>query len=491
MPISFNLIPNDVRVPGAYLEIDNTQAVRGLPGMPSRILVLGQKLSAGTATANVPVQVLSDKQAESLFGRGSMLHRMFVTLKANNRYTETWAIPQVDADEGVQASGTVTFGGTVTLAGTLNLYIAGKRVRIAIADSETAAASATKLAAAINAVTDLPVTAAVNGSVTAQVDITARHKGENGNSIDIRTNYYQGETTPQGRTVTIVAMSGGSGNPDVSSAITAFGTQWWTDIICPWTDSANLADLETEMTARFGPMIMKDGHVYCAASGSHATLVTLASTRNSPHVSIMGAYRSPTTPEEWAAAYGSVCAYHAKIDPARPFQTLPLVGVLPPSIADRFEWTDRNLLLFAGIATFSVDDGGRVLIERVITNYQTNGAGVDDISYLDLETLKTVAYIRYVVRARILLRYPRHKLANDGTNFGAGQAIVTPRTIRGELIALFRELESAGIVENLDQFKADLIVERNASDPNRVDAIVPPDLVNQMRCFSGLVQFLL
>ncbi len=489
MAISFNFdVP---RVPGQYIEIDNSQAVRGLPGMPSCILVIGQKFSSGTAAENTPIQVLDVAQAEALFGRGSMLHRMFDALKNNNRKTESWAIPLLDSDSGVAATGSVAFSGSVTLAGTLSLYIAGKKVAIAIAALETGAASATKLAAKINSLTDLPVVAAVDGINTSKVNITARHKGEGGNHIDIRTNYYQGEYTPNGLTVTIIGMSNGSGNPDVSDAIAAFGSKWWTDIICPYTDAANFAALEAAVADSFGPTVMKDAHVYCGASGSHAELITLASNRNSPHVTIMGAQESPTQPEQWAAALGAVCAYYARIDPARPFQTLQLKGALPPSISDRFGLEDRDLLLYGGIATFDVDDGGNVLIERVITNYQTNAQGVEDISYLDLETLKTLAFIRYSIRARISLRYPRHKLAMDGTRAGVGQALATPRQIRAELIALFRELEEAGIVEDFDQFSDDLIVEINASDPNRVDARIPPNIVNQFRVFAGKLQYIL
>lgn len=105
---------------------------------------------------------------------------------------------------------------------------------------------------------------------------------------------------------------------------------------------------------------------------------------------------------------------------------------------------ERNLLLHDGISTLTVDDGGAVLIERLITTYETNAYGIDDISYLDVNTLKTLAYLRYSVRARISMRFPRHKLASDGTGVGAGQAVVTPKVIRAELIALFRDWETAG-----------------------------------------------
>jgi len=82
-----------------------------------------------------------------------------------------------------------------------------------------------------------------------------------------------------------------------------------------------------------------------------------------------------------------------------------------------------------------------------------------------------------------------HALADDGTQYAPGQAVVTPRVIRGELLSLFRELEQAGLVENFDQFKADLLVVRSNQDRSRVNAVIPPDIINQFRVFAAAVQF--
>ena len=38
-------------------------------------------------------------------------------------------------------------------------------------------------------------------------------------------------------------------------------------------------------------------------------------------------------------------------------------------------------------------------------------------------------------------------------------------------------------------FKQHLIVERNSSNPNRLDVLFPPDYVNQLRIFALLNQF--
>lgn len=482
--ISFSQIPIDIRVPGHYIEIDNTRALQGLSTRPHKILVLGQRLAAGSVAAGIPTRILSAAQGEESFGRGSMLSAMLNGLKAANSYTDCYAMALDDDGAGVDATGTITIGGAATEARTLNLYIGGQRVRVAVASGDTPEDVASALTDAVNAATDLPVTAA---AALAVCTLTAKHAGEAGNDIDIRHSYYLGETVPKGLTVAIVGMAGGSGNPDIAAAIAAMGDEQYDTIIMPWSDASNLTALESELAKRWGPMVQKEGMAFTAGAGSHATISTLGDSRNSPHLCIVGCQQSPTLPWVIAAVVGAIDAYEP--DPARPRQTLTLPGVLAPQEVDRYTLAERNLHLHDGVSTLLVDAGGNVLIERLITSYQTNAFGVEDPSYLDVTTMRTLAYLRYTVRARIALRYPRHKLANDGTTFGPGQAIVTPSVIKAELIALFKEWELAGLAEGIEQFKRELIVQRNSADPNRVDAVIPPDVVNQFRVFAASVQF--
>ena len=90
-----------------------------------------------------------------------------------------------------------------------------------------------------------------------------------------------------------------------------------------------------------------------------------------------------------------------------------------------------------------------------------------------------------------MLKYPRHKLADDGIAFAPEQPIITPNIGKAEAVAKFRQWEEQGLVENFDQFKSDLIVERNTKDPNRLDFLLRPNLVNQLYITGVQVQFLL
>jgi phage tail sheath gpL-like len=134
-------------------------------------------------------------------------------------------------------------------------------------------------------------------------------------------------------------------------------------------------------------------------------------------------------------------------------------------------------------------EGGTLRIERAVTTYQENASGQEDISYLDSETMHQSAYVLRALRSAITSKYGRHKLASDGTRFATGSAIVTPAIIRGEMFAVYKDLELRGLVENFEAFREHLVVERDAENPNRVNVLFPPDYVNQLRVFAVLNQF--
>jgi phage tail sheath gpL-like len=484
--ISFNSIPVGILTPGVFIEFDNSRAVRGLPALAHRILVIGQKLAAGTAPALTVKRAISAAQAETDYGRGSMLANMVTAVKAANRYTDCYAIALADNDEGNPAEGLLSIGGPATAAGTLNFYLGGVRVQVGVSSGQTQQQIATALAAAINANTQLMVTAVAN---SANVELTFRHAGEAGNSYDLRANYGFGEAYPAGVSITVTPMSGGSGNPDLAALIAAIGDDQYDTIILPYTDAAALNAMDAEMLRRWGPMVMREGHVFAAVSGTVGDATTLGDSRNGPFTTIMHAGKSPTPPWIFAAVTGAVDAFEP--DPARPRQTLPLTGCLAPAEADRPTREERNTMLGEGIATYTVDAAGIVRIERLVTTYQESPSGDPDVSYLDIETPRTLAYMRITQRLEIITRFPRHKLADDGTNYAPGQAIVTPMEIKAVLLHLGRRWEAAGLLEDFEQYRADIIVERNATDRNRVDCLAPPNLVNQFRVFAGLIQFIL
>lgn len=490
MPVSFNNIPQNVRVPLFYAEVDNSMANSGSSTL--RRLIVGQVNDGATPEElGTLVLVSSAAQAAQIGGAGSMLHAMYAALRKSDPFGEVWCLP-LAAGAGAAATGTLTITGPATEAGLVNLYIGGVRVRAAVAVGDAASDIATALATAINANPDLPVTAA---AVAGVVTVTAKFAGELGNDITLllnRLGRVNGEVTPGGVGVAIVAMAGGTGTPDLAVALAALGDEEFEFICQPWTDAASLDDWKDVMndtSGRWGWTKQIYGHVYSARRGALGALVSAGQARNDQHMTINGFEATEPAPC-WvkAASFVGRQAVFISADPSRPTQTGELVGLDPAPASARFTLEERQSLLNYGMATTNYA-GGALRIERAVTTYQKNAYDQADDSYLDSETMHQNAHVIRFMRGRVTSKYGRHKLANDGTRYGAGQAIVTPSVIRGELIAAYYELEFQGHVENADLFAANLIVERDANNPNRINVLFPPDLVNQLRVFAMLNQF--
>lgn len=490
--MSLGSIPDDIRVPLVYIEIDNSQAMGSAPAQSRKVIVIGQQSATGAAAALTQNRITSDGQAEKLYGKGSMLAEMLKIFRKANSYTETWAMGLAELSAGAAAKATLTLVGTATAAGTLALLINGVSVQVGVDVGDTRETVATAI---IDAVAKLPgtqVSAALKATTTDAVELIANWKGITGNGMDVRLNYYPGEQTPAGLSLTTTVFSGGTGTPDITSVVAALGDDWYTDIVYAWNDTQSLNTIRDELVTRWGPLKMIEAQLWAAFRGTHAESGTFGDARNDWLISCMGTNLAPQPSWLWAASYAGISSYYLAIDPARPLQTLVLPGILPPAKEVRWDMPERNLLLHDGIATHFVDAGGNVCIEREITMYRVNQFGDPDTSYLDVQSPATLGRIRYIIKNRFSSRYPLHKLAGDDVLelLDPGQPVMTPKIARAELLDIaLTELVPAGLVEDFDDYKATLDVDIDSSDKNRLNFIAHPNLVNQLRVLAGLIQF--
>jgi phage tail sheath gpL-like len=493
MTIPFKNIPSTLRVPLFYAEVDNSQA--NTSQQSQRALIIGQVTAAAIAAGtvpNVPTMSQGVNDAAAVCGVGSLLHLMTQAYRLNDTFGEVWYLPLADDAGATPAVGSITITAAATANGTLYLYIGGVRIAQPVLSTQTAAQVASALAATINATSGLPVTAVAASNA---VSLTAINKGPTGNDIDLRLNYLGtrgGEVLPVGLLVSIASMGSGATAPSLTTALANLSNLTFDFIVSPYTDTTSLDALKTllnDTTGRWSWSTQLYGHFFAAARGTVGTLTTLGTGRNDQHGSIMGFNDSPTPNWIWAAALAGAAATSLRADPATPLQTVAIQGVLAPPLQSRFLLTDRNVLLYDGISTFSVGDDGTVYIENLITTYQKNAFGAADNSYLEIETMFTLAYVLRALRAVVTSKYARVKLAANGTRYAPGSNVVTPNVIRADLIAAYRTLEDAGLVQKGDAFKDALVVAQNASNPNRVDVLFPATLIAQVRVFALLAQF--
>jgi phage tail sheath gpL-like len=494
MAITFSQVDPTNRNPSAFMEFDSTNSLRGLQQIQRKALIIAQKTSAGTLADNTIALCRNLDEAKTLGGEGSQLADIFDYWNKNNKNIETQVIAVPDAGTSQVQKITVSVSGTVE-AGVIASYIGGRRLAINVASADSAVTIATNITAEINANTDLLYTASV--IETSNVELTAKNGGEWTDFLNVSFNYrsaeYGGnEKFPTGLNLTVAKTTSGAGNPDITNAIAGIPDERFDFIIQPYNDDANMDLWDAELTNRNDAMVQLEGHSFNAKGGSVSTVGTAGNLRNNEHNTTMDAGLNMYSPEHaWAGAYAGQGATSATQDVARPWQGLELVGILPDHEEDRRTFNDRNTLMYDGIATHNVSSSGAVRINRGVTNYQKNSLDQPDASWLDSMTALTASYCRITFNQWMLTKFPRHKLADDTAVFSAGQFIVTPKIAKAETIAWFTELEQAGILENVAQFKADLIVERNDVDPNRLDFVLPVDFVNQMRIFASRLSFIL
>ena len=194
-------------------------------------------------------------------------------------------------------------------------------------------------------------------------------------------------------------------------------------------------------------------------------------------------------PYDVAAEVSARAAVELAIDPARPLQTLELTGI-DVDTDKAWDNTARNTLLWSGISSLEVNkDNGAVTIDRLMTTYQRNGNGEPDNSYCDITTMYTIMNVSYRYKSHYILNYPRHKLGDDDGSYAPGQPIMTPSMMKAIDIQIAKELEYDGLIEDVDGFIERLIVARNEVDRNRLDHVLVPDLMNQLRIISTLLKF--
>jgi len=483
MPISFNEIPENLRTPGAFIEFEARHANWS---ELKKVILVGYKTAQGEEPTGKILPISRADAARTKWGNGSMLERMAQCFKEITPEHDLYGIALTLPDAAIAASGMIICNADATTTSLYKVWIDAKKIAVTIKKGDSKAIIARKIMLAINDDWLLPVTAAIDESIDNIVQLTAKYAGLIGNNISVYDHLYDHKNRAD---TTILDMKDGAGEPDLQELVDAMDQTQYHYIVNPFTDAENLNKLEVEMDSRWGPMRQIDGRVFMAKSGTYDKIRALGESQNCPHYTCVATFDSPNPPWWVATVNAAVATKRLAIDPARPLQYLELPAMIAPSFqASRAE---RNQLLFAGIATIKTQFDGTVQLERQITMYQRNEQGFTDDAYLDIQVPETLSMIRQLQRYTIMSKYPRWKLAKKADEYGAGQKIVTPAMIKGDLITLYQHtfMYERGWVQDLEHYKDTLLVEIHHNDPDRVDFRDQTTLIGQFRVLAGQVAF--
>jgi phage tail sheath gpL-like len=479
------------RVPGFYADFDSSGANTTLQN--NRALLVGQMTSAGTFTPNVQFLGMSLSDVGTKVGVGSMLYDMYQAYRLADPFTELWLLPLQDG-AGSAATVPLTLAGTATSVGALATYVNGAVVPVSVAVGDTAASIATNLASAVNTNPASCVSAAVAGAV---VTFTSKNKGVAAGDISVQVNFRgtpNGEVLPGGITTSatgsFAAVTAGTTDPDPTIALSNLGDLNYDYIAFPYNTSTPLTAFKTifnDSNGRWSWQVQAYGVAFNAIKGSLGTIQTYGYSQNDHHISTLATLNSPTPNWRWAAAYAGAVAQSANTNPAVPLSAIQIMGVVAPTIDQWLQASERNTLYWSGISNFTVQNDGTVYLERAVTNYQKNAAGVPDNSWLDVETDFQLTYSVRYIRTMVATTFSRKILVNDGAVVAGNNAMVSPSTVAQYVVGLYTNLANLGIVQNVASFAA-AIQAQNAGG-GTVALTLPLILSNQLRIVACDVNF--
>jgi phage tail sheath gpL-like len=498
----------------------SSAAITGLPAnLTAGMTITGTGVPTGAMLSNY----------NALAGTGTLVVASNATA-TNASYAVVLGI----SGNTMKATGSINFGSashTPTEDGVLYIYIAGRLVAVPVSQGTPVATIAANVASAINGYFDandlglktkqrnfLGVSMPVSASATTVgsnnvVILTANHVGYVGNTIDIQLNYYGTagqQEIPAGMSIAVTAMSGGALDPLTNGLDAVLGDTQYDFIVHPYTTTTALDDFQTLMsdsTGRWSPLRKVYGHVFTAVNfagnGSNAT--SFGTLRNDRHMTIV-CYEngSPSPGYDVASSYCGAFAASSRIDPARPTQSLRVVDILAPHRHDRFSNATRQTLLGTGLALMDYNPDYTCNILRAVTTYQLDDNGTPDIAYRDTETLYTLMAVVRQLTADWGAAFPRAKILDDDTAFGPGntftaglpdQAVVTIKSGKAVIVASYSRMATGSgqsvWLTDVDTFKQNLVLQRNSSDPTRMDALLPIVLASGLRVTAMKVDFAL
>ena len=408
--------------PAVAVAVSNQQFQPAAQVLQRKILIMGTYLPAQSGITNyLPVEISSPQQAGSVYGFGSMLHRMaigvFNGMASQGSQVPVYVMPDSETNitTAVAATGTFTITATSSLAGTLSVYVDNLQYSVPVTAGASADSIGAAIAAAINADKNCPGTAV---DLTGVVTLTAKSKGVWGNAIPLGVSIRSADVTPGGVSVVVVAMGSvipgsGTNTDSINAMLAALGTgdntngAGFTEVICGYHQDQNViaaigtyCGLGNTQSGLFAPTVHRPfrclwGDITTGASVPTG-LSSLASTNNLDRCNgIIAAPGSNTHPEEIAATAIGIMSVVNNINPASPYVGLLLPGIEPGYAAgvSGIRWTDSYAQRVAAMGEgvgFTQAQGSALYLSGTISFYCPVSVAATSNGYREMRNMSVL-----------------------------------------------------------------------------------------------------
>ena len=470
------------------------------------VLLVGQMLAAGTATAGDLYDIGGDSAEDGLFDPASHMAGMCREFRRVNPVTDLTALPLADA-AGTNATAVADVSGTATADGTLYLSVGSVnefRIKLDITLDDTDDEIGDAIVAAFTLLTDAPFTY-VNS--TGTVTFTSVHDGTISNDWPIKI-----EGVVPGITVALTGWASGATDPALTSILDVLGNRRFTTIVWPATYA--LTVVEALLNARFNVSNrIQDGIVVQTKADTLSNLKTYAD-QNSQSVVVVGTQAIALAtrdgnqfmemPDILSARFAAVRALRLTADAiltpiltttaptdqfggkhlgSLPYFNTLLPGTTSPDAADEFTDVEMRELEDAGVSVTGADRAySNSILGACVTTYLTDIGGNPDVSFHFLNTVDTSSLSREYYYENCRNRYAQTRLT--GGDLIQGMDMANEGSIKAFLSQLYDELAVDGLTQAgtipKKQFTDNLVVTVDLTEQKAVVSMAPP-LVVQLR----------
>lgn len=471
------------RYPGTYSCVDQSPVT--LPTECCPILMFGPMLATGTATPDVPIEVIGG-QANTLFGMGSVAAQMANQVFNCCPDAQLTFVPQ--ENKGLAPNLTewrFQFVGVASESGSITLQIGNDLVVVPIPSGTGPVANASEAALEIGALPSATATSA--GGLTS---VFSTNGGAFVACMPVRV--YDDSDLPEGVTVVATLITEGSGVYNVEPGLDAIDGCCYDFIVSPYNDPLNLRRLNDYLNfTAWACGCVQGGHFFFHDKGTFGELCDKYDGANYRNGSVRACCEEDLTP--WVALAGEVASnYCAACENPSQSWVGNKLGIACTS-GDCIDtcWTkaEREALSQKGIGTYKCGADGYVLADDTTMAKDENGDPDPRWGYpqLGMQTMRVVRWLENLESER----YANTTIvrnANESIQRGAITDTATPAAIANEIFAEFRNEFDAFIVDVSDQDLRDVICTFvDTRDPSCLGIVLNANFVSSLRRFKNRV----
>ena len=486
-----------------------------------KVVLLGNKTTAGLASNGVPIEVAGPDDAAAQCGARSELTAMArVWFKIAPR-GRVWVCPVAENGSGVAAWSKIVFATSAAADGVVRIRINGRRLPdVAITTGQTAAVIASAVNTTIAAYDeDLPLTSSVS---TATLTLTAAQAGPRGNDLRVTMEIVPAGSTAVGTTMALAGNSAaskidgrlgagggssgtdftpGSGADDFTDALAAVYAGDFDFIVCACNDDTNRGLVSTHVT---NASAIAEGRRRVAVCGSiEGTLATVqadAVAANNPRMQVMHLKGSHNSTGEIAAAYAAARIYGdgtlpgiAQYTAAKQNRLQLAPAIYAPELADYTTETQKASLLASGVTPLaaSVANPGYAEVVRPVTTRTLAVSGASSYAVIDPSKVTVADEVAERIGVFAAQAYADKNLAPDPTDPDATPTspyVTWPSAIRDDLLAILRQMEDEGKLVNVNALASQVAVEVSNTDNTVAVATIPIAVIPHLHSFVAAVR---